>query len=128
MTNDKWTKRLFSTPKKVQLYERERVLVDATEAVCQVMREQNVTRSDLAHRLKVTQANVTQILSGERNLTLGTLSDVFVALGRSLIVASAPLSGERCSTLAQSWKLGSRADNVIELEQISDCIDTALVA
>jgi len=88
----KWIKDVLATPDGVRLYERERVLVDATEAICEVMQRLDVSRKGLADRLEVTQANVTQILSGRRNLTLGLLSDVFVALGRSLKIEHEPLS------------------------------------
>lgn len=87
----KWINDVLSTPEGARLYERERVLVDATEAVSELMQRTGVSRKDLAEKLGVTPANVTQILSGTRNLTLGTLSDVFVVLGRSLRVEHEPL-------------------------------------
>lgn len=88
----KWIKDVLATPEGVKTYERERVLVDATESICEVMQRLAVSRKDLADRLEVTPANITQILSGSRNLTLGLLSDVFVALGRSLKIEHVPLS------------------------------------
>lgn len=88
----KWIKDVLNAPDGIRLYERERVLIDATEAICDAMQRQGVNRKELADRLEVTQANVTQILSGNRNLTLGLLSDVFVALGRSLKIEHEPLA------------------------------------
>jgi transcriptional regulator with XRE-family HTH domain len=45
------------------------------------MREHKVSRVDLAHSMNVSAGRVSQILSGEENLTLRTLSGVLVALG-----------------------------------------------
>jgi hypothetical protein len=90
----KWINDILSTPEGARTYERERVLIDATEAVSELMERMGVSRKDLATTLEVTPANVTQILSGTRNLTLGTLSDVFVVLGRSLRIEHEPLRPE----------------------------------
>lgn len=87
----KWINDVLSTPEGARMYERERVLIDTTEAVSALMERMGVSRKDLAVRLGVTAANVTQILGGTRNLTLGTLSDVFVVLGRSLRIEHEPL-------------------------------------
>lgn len=90
----KWIDDILATPDGARLMERERVLVEATEAIGEVMDRLGMTRTALAQRLDVTPANITQILSGTRNLTLGTLSDVFVALGRSLRIEHEPLRRE----------------------------------
>jgi plasmid maintenance system antidote protein VapI len=45
------------------------------------MREHKVSRADLAHSMGVSPGRVSQILSGEENLTLRTLSSVVNALG-----------------------------------------------
>jgi transcriptional regulator with XRE-family HTH domain len=45
------------------------------------MREHKVTRADLAQSMKVSPGRVSQILSGDENLTLRTLSGVLAALG-----------------------------------------------
>ncbi|MFO0448891.1 MAG: helix-turn-helix domain-containing protein [Pseudomonadota bacterium] len=90
----KWIEDILETPEGARLMERERVLVDATEAIGEVMDRLGMTRTALAEKLDVTPANITQILSGTRNLTLGTLSDVFVALGRSLRIEHEPLRAE----------------------------------
>ena len=90
----KWINDVLATPEGFRVYERERVIVDATESICEEMLRLGLNRKDLAGRLGVTQAKVTQILSGTRALTLGTLSDMFVAMGRSLRIEHAPLSTE----------------------------------
>ena len=45
------------------------------------MREHKISRADLAHSMGVSPGRVSQILSGEENLTLRTLSSVVNALG-----------------------------------------------
>jgi transcriptional regulator with XRE-family HTH domain len=44
------------------------------------MREHKVSRANLAHSMSVSPGRVSQILSGEENLTLRTLAGVLVAL------------------------------------------------
>jgi transcriptional regulator with XRE-family HTH domain len=45
------------------------------------MREHKISRADLAHSMGVSPGRVSQILSGEENLTLRTLSSVVNSLG-----------------------------------------------
>jgi transcriptional regulator with XRE-family HTH domain len=45
------------------------------------MREHKISRADLAHSMGVSPGRVSQILSGQENLTLRTLSTVANALG-----------------------------------------------
>jgi transcriptional regulator with XRE-family HTH domain len=45
------------------------------------MREHKISRADLAQSMGVSPGRVSQILSGEENLTLRTLSSVVNALG-----------------------------------------------
>lgn len=60
---------------------RERLILSATEQIIARMDEQGTLRSDLADILGVTKAEVSQRLSGDRNLTLGTLAAMADALG-----------------------------------------------
>lgn len=79
-----WMHRLMSDPEGRRLLEQERVLLEATEAICRLMRASNVTKSDLAERLGRSPAFVTKLLRGNNNFTLRTLADVFGALEASL--------------------------------------------
>jgi len=65
-----------------------RVVVDE---VTWFMRENKVSRADLAHAMGVSPGRVSQILSGGENLTLRTLSAVVDALGARLEVTLRPL-------------------------------------
>jgi plasmid maintenance system antidote protein VapI len=55
------------------------------------MREHKVSRADLASSMHVSPGRVSQILSGDENLTLRTLSSVLVALGTSVEFTLRPL-------------------------------------
>ena len=55
------------------------------------MREHKITRAELAGSLGVSPGRVSQILSGEDNLTLRTLSGVVEALGARLEVTIQPV-------------------------------------
>jgi transcriptional regulator with XRE-family HTH domain len=65
-----------------------RVMVDE---VTWYMRQHKVTRAELAQSMGVSPGRVSQILSGEENLTLRTLSSVVSALGARFEVALEPL-------------------------------------
>jgi len=54
------------------------------------MREHKVTRAELAQAMNVSPGRVSQILSGDENLTLRTLSGVFMALGTQVDFALRP--------------------------------------
>jgi transcriptional regulator with XRE-family HTH domain len=55
------------------------------------MREHKISRADLAHSMGVSPGRVSQILSGDENLTLRTLSSVVCALGARVEVTLQPL-------------------------------------
>ena len=50
-------------------------------AIAKAMKDAGVTRAELSRRLGVTRSSITQMLAGDRNLTLATLADVGTALG-----------------------------------------------
>jgi transcriptional regulator with XRE-family HTH domain len=57
------------------------------------MGEHKISRSDLASSMGVSAGRISQILSGEENLTLRTLSGVVHALGAEADVRLHPLDG-----------------------------------
>jgi transcriptional regulator with XRE-family HTH domain len=58
-----------------------------TDEVTWFMSEHKVARSDLAQSMGVSPGRVSQILSGDENLTLRTLSAVAAALGAEIELA-----------------------------------------
>jgi transcriptional regulator with XRE-family HTH domain len=73
-----------------RLIERERLWIEATEVLCRLMESKRVSSAELARRLEVSPARISQLLSGTRNLTLTTLADAFHALGRAMHVTHGP--------------------------------------
>ncbi|MDR2213074.1 MAG: helix-turn-helix transcriptional regulator [Pseudomonadales bacterium] len=53
---------------------------NTTEDLLVAMEDQNITKTELAKRLGKSKTFVTQVLSGSRNMTLGTLSDIAFVL------------------------------------------------
>jgi transcriptional regulator with XRE-family HTH domain len=79
-----------ASPEGRRSYEHERVMLEATEVLCRLMESRRVTSAELARRLGVTPARVSQLLSGSRNLTLASLAGAFHVLGRSMHVVHGP--------------------------------------
>jgi len=57
------------------------------------MSEHKISRADLAHSMGVSPGRVSQILSGDENLTLRTLSSVAAALGAEVEVILHAIDG-----------------------------------
>lgn len=104
-----WVERMRSTPEGERRFQQERLILGVAELICDVMKERDVSKAELARRLGTSKANVTQMLSGFRNLTLRSLSDVFLSLGKRLELKAvaadmplAPAEGERVTTVPWS--------------------------
>jgi transcriptional regulator with XRE-family HTH domain len=78
--------RFESTPEGKRLLAQERLILQATERILELMQQQNVTRTELARRLGKSKSWISQLLAGEANFTLRTLADVFAALGKRAVV------------------------------------------
>ena len=74
MANEAWIKRQTESPEARRRYEEERLILWTTEAIWKAMDDQGLTRAELAERLGTSRANVTQLLSGTRNMTLRSLA------------------------------------------------------
>jgi len=62
-------------------FAREELVYNVTEDILLVLEDLDVSKKELARRLSKSRSYVTQILSGARNMTLGSLSDICLALG-----------------------------------------------
>lgn len=76
-----------NSPEYKKLIAQESLICDATELICERMIEVGITRADLARRIGKTRGFITQILSGKRNMTLRTLSDLAFALDMDITIA-----------------------------------------
>lgn len=59
-----------------RLWKREELIFNVTEDLLLLMEHRGITKAELAKRLSKSKSFVTQILSGNRNMTLGTLADI----------------------------------------------------
>lgn len=60
---------------------REDFIYNVTEDLLVIMEDMDISKKELARRLSKSRSYVTQILSGSRNMTLGSLCDICFALG-----------------------------------------------
>lgn len=58
------------THESERLLAEERVVVGATELLCEALERRHLSRAELAERLGVSPSEITQCLSGRRNLSL----------------------------------------------------------
>jgi antitoxin component HigA of HigAB toxin-antitoxin module len=59
-----------------QLLVQERLILEATELIEEMMKDKGVNRKWLADQLGVSKSHISQLLSGERNMTLITLAKI----------------------------------------------------
>jgi transcriptional regulator with XRE-family HTH domain len=77
-----------------QLLRQEELILDATELICKIMKDNGISKAELADRLGKSKAFVTQCLCGHQNLTLRTLADIFTVLGYQARFGAEPYSVE----------------------------------
>lgn len=71
--------KLFSDREERQAA-REDLVYNVTEDILVAMESGDISKQELARRLGKSKAYVSQVLSGNRNMTLGTLSDIAYVL------------------------------------------------
>lgn len=84
MKRETLTEKLTKTAEGMRLYQQERAILEVTELLCELMDKRKVSRSQLAKRLGKTKGYITQLLDGRTNMTIRTMSDLFVALDRAI--------------------------------------------
>ncbi|HEY5987067.1 MAG TPA: helix-turn-helix transcriptional regulator [Streptosporangiaceae bacterium] len=82
---------------------------DFVDEVTWFMREQKISRADLAQSMGVSAGRVSQILSGEENLTLRTLSGVIRALRAQVDFTLHPLDRQERMSGSSARPIGRRA-------------------
>lgn len=123
-----WMQEMYSTEEGKRLLEQERVLLEAQEAMCELMEAQGVSRAELAKRMEVSPAYITKLLRGTNNFTLRKLADVFYCLGRAAHVEHTPLEPaivspytpsaptEQDRKVPMELTCNSRAENPLEID------------
>lgn len=82
--------RFLAVASRRRLYEQERLLVEATELLCETMEKKGISRAQLARRLGKSKAYITQILRGNQNMTLRTLADISDVLDVRISLKAVP--------------------------------------
>jgi len=103
------------------MLEQERLLLEATELLEELMVEGHVSRKELADRLGKSKAHVTQILSGSRNLTLRTLAEVAYQLGARVHLDAQKSEQSPAAWYAKGLTVGSMAGSTAPAEHFDDC-------
>lgn len=88
---------------------RQDLIVSVTEQIWAALEDSNLSKADLARALETSKSNVSQLLSGNRNMTLATLADIGEAVGikprviflRTQVAVDAQVATEGRSALAQ---------------------------
>ena len=85
-------------------YAREDLVYNVTEDILILLEDMDVSKKELAHRLGKSKSYVSQVLSGARNMTLGSLSDIcFVLNVKPQIVL--PIQEAKVEEKVEHWKL-----------------------
>lgn len=76
-----------------KLAAQELLIAEVTEAIWEALEQAGINKSELANRMGYTKGYVSQVLSGSRNMTLRTLSDICCALGKKPAITFATSTG-----------------------------------
>lgn len=74
---EKW---LDESEENRRLYAQEDLILEVTEAIWEHMEKVGLTKKEVADKMDRSQAYISQILNGSRNMTLRTLADIAYAL------------------------------------------------
>lgn len=77
-----------------KLVAQELLITEVTEEIWKAMEEAGINKTELANRIGATKGYVSQVLSGSRNMTLRTLSDICFALGKKATIAIEAKAGD----------------------------------
>ncbi len=84
MREAKWFQEMLDKYRDDFEFRLEELILDFTEKIVQKMREQDISRAELARRLGVSRAFVTKLLNGNPNLTIKTMMSIADVLGCDL--------------------------------------------
>lgn len=86
-----------------QVMAQEDLIMEVTEALCELLEREKVSRKELAERLGKSKGFVSQVLNGGRNLTLRTIAEIVEVLGYriALVPEKKPKFQERCCNILE---------------------------
>lgn len=83
-------KELGKDPELARMYQQEKLIVEVTEVISELMTKKGVNKTELSKRIGTGKSNITQLLDGTENLTLRTVADLLWALDAKLAVQTVP--------------------------------------
>jgi len=101
-----------------ELFNQEELILEATELVSKIMKDNEISKAELANRLGKTKAFVTQCLSGHQNLTLRTLADLLTALEYRASLGAEPAS-QACKAVHRLYPIKAWAVEVQRFDRTS---------
>lgn len=117
--NEAWTARQEQSAETRREYERERLMLWTLDSIAELMANNGLTKADIARKLETSRSHLTQVFSGARNATLGTVSDLAWACGQRATVKFEPLrNGEFISAPVQLVRSGG--PRVVALKEPKD--------
>ncbi len=102
-------------------FHQEKLILEVTELLVSIMQDNAITKAELARRIGKSKAFVTQCLSGEQNLTLRTLSDLFVALEYCLQVGAVPSADKVYKKMVRLYPVGGWSHERCEVDDAVSC-------
>lgn len=98
-----------------KLAARRDLQLNLTEDILIQMERRNVTKAELSRRLGKSRSYVSQVLDGDRNMTIGSLSDICYELG---IKPKIDVGGYKPHEFVQSGWVPVTGGNVLQLSTI----------
>lgn len=86
MKADRWFKEQSKQLEGDFEYRLEGYILDLTRQICTVMEAKKISRAELARKMNVSKAYITELLTGTPNLTLESMLKLSEALGGKLTV------------------------------------------
>ena len=85
---------LKTADQETRIDQQEWLILQVTLHIEKLMEDAGISKAELARRLGVNRAYITQLLDGQTNMTLKKVADVMLALDSSLVVNTAPVGFE----------------------------------
>ncbi|HHQ6597621.1 TPA: helix-turn-helix domain-containing protein [Serratia fonticola] len=100
----------------------EELTFNVTEDILILMEDREISKTDLANKLGKTKAYISQLLSGSKNMTLKTLSDVCHAIGVKPAVEFIEVEQVTISdSISSSFTRAGWQDYVFEDDRANPC-------
>lgn len=107
-----------------RLLSQEQLILDVTENILELLEKKGLTQTDLAHRLQRSKSHVSKLLSGERNMTLRTLSDLGFALNQAVDIEFSTQS-RQAATFRNIVSIDTWKDRRMELRYSNPVLKTS---